>query len=770
MEPWAIVLVVTVVVGILVVLFIIVAALVSENKLSKSNNSSTTSGITGGSTGGSTGGVTQLCSGPGLEPQVPPPSYTRISPKSTCRTPLARSIPPFDTVTHTVQRLHRVRSITQPLSPNHWISNATYDPTDSLRVFSVYPYIASIQDTGLHLAWPSPGTLTEGSNLTGEVGSNDLFFTSSWGPTLMISGLGEKPESCDILDIDALVVTAAWQYQNTVTRERGHLTIPLAQGSPFITVEVHNVGASIRCSFGAKFEEISPTAHVITIDDDSGYLLVLSRVMTPIFRDNVVNMAKFTGVFRLAYFDSEATLSTLVANADIYPIESTIGTTSTLSGTTWTIHDTYTWTTASMVEGSNQELLMMALPHHTITNTTFTGPSIDHPILGPTHLVLTSNDTWNVQNTISTLPLQYPSLGSAKNTTLTLVWNTEIDTIIKSEPPQTAQWMRWIGSLAMMVMMGNMLGTDIGTAHTLLKDRLNRIRINRGVVSTSNQFVYDRTWGGIIGKMGLNNCSGDFDSGNAFYQSPIGQYGYVVYAYTVASTLDVTFREQNREIALSFARHIANPCDGDRYFPLWRSKNWYLGYSISSGLQPHQPLGKETTNPGEAVFGYYACYLLGSVLNVEELATWNLSMLASEITALQHYFQFTSTTSITVDPAFVQGTITERGDTYYNYTVPGGNITFPARNASIMVPVVKPLTLSSDSYLNTTWATQTQTWMTGAAATPSIQPESLLYALSLLAVNGNNLPQISETIVHNRSTALPYGSTWSAALYWVLSQ
>jgi endoglucanase Acf2 len=413
---------------------------------------------------------------------------------------------------------------------------------------------------------------------------------------------------------------------------------------------------------------------------------------------------------------------------------------------------------------------MISVPAQNITNATAVGSSINHPILGPAQLITTPNDQWQLQNTLPVLPLEYPPLSPSGNATLLVVWNSEITNIIKSEPSHTAQWMAWMGSLAMMVLMGKMLRADIGTAQTLLKDRLNRIRLSRGVISPTNQFVYDRTWGGIIGKMGLNNCSGDFDSGTAFYNSPTGQFGYLVYAYAVMSSLDATFRDENRAVALCFARHVANPCEGDRYFPLWRSKDWYLGYSISSGLQPNQARGKETSNPGDAVLGYYGCYLLATVLNESELAQWSASMLASEITAVQHYFQFASTSSITVDPAFVQGTITERGDTYYNYTVPGGNPTFPARNASIMVPVVKPLSLASPTYLNETWALQTQTWMAAAAAAPGIQPESLLYALSLMAVAGNNLPEISETIVNNRTVLLPYGSTWSSALYWVGSQ
>lgn len=773
MEAWAIVLIITVVLGILGILFIIAAALVSENKLA-SNNS------TGGATGGFTGTTEQFCTGQGLPPQAPPPPYTRIAPKSTCRTPVSRDFPPFDTVKHTVQRLHRVRSITQPISPNQWVSNAAYGPIDTPKMFSVYPYLAAIDEASLLVSWPSPGVLTCGptggnTGCTGSTGASDLFYTNSWGPTLIISSLGEHPVSCDILDIDALVVTAAWQYQNPVTLEYGHLTVPLAQGSPFITVEVHNVGASIRCGFDATFETLTDTEYVIGIDDTSGYLLVLSRVMTPRFLSQagfgtIVNLGKFTGVFRVAYFNSQAMLTTLLANSEVYPIESTIGVEAAVSGTTWTINDTYTWTTATMGPGSDQDLLMVSVPAQNITNATAVGDSIQHPILGPAQLITTPTDRWTLQNTLPVLPLEYPSLGTTGNATLLVVWNSEITTIIQAEPSQTAQWMAWIGSLAMMVLMGKMLNADIGTAQTLLADRLNRIRLSRGVISSTNQFVYDRTWGGIIGKMGLNNCSGDFDSGAAFYEAPIGQFGYLVYAYAVMSSLDVTFREENRAIALCFLRHVANPCEGDRYFPLWRSKNWYLGYSISSGLQPNQTLGKETTEPGDAVLGYYGAYLLASVLNESELEQWSVSMLASEITALQHYFQFASTDSITVDPAFVQGTITERGDSYYNYTVTGGNATFPARNASIMVPVTKPLTLASPTYLNETWALQTQSWMTAAAAAPGIQPESLLYALSLMAVGGNNIPEIAATIVNNRAASLPYGSTWSSALYWVGTQ
>ena len=591
---------------------------------------------------------------------------------------------------------------------------------------------------------------------------------------MKIGSLGETPLSCDIVDTDALIGTVIWQFRDNMTQEIGSLTIPLAKGCPFVTTEVFNMGACVQCSFDCTLEMLeNNTIYVIGIDENSGYLLILPRPMTLTLKENIVNIPKFTGAFQVAFFDSEDVMNVLINHAGIYPIESTVDNSVTLSNDgIWQVQTTFSWATAELTSGDDSNLLLLALPSHQITNLQTASNPQSHPVLSPYRFVTTDDDTWVLTTTVRNFGLAYPPLTSADDRNILIpVWQTEINNILAFEPTETVEWMRWIGSIAQLIMMGSMLNQDISFPLSVVINRLTTLRSNNGQIAHGNQILYDTEWGGTIGQLGATDCSGSSDEGNAFYRNHIGQFGYLVYAYAVAGSLNPDFIAQNKTTALFFARNVANPCSGDPAFPLWRNHDWYYGYSLTSGLEPGQTRGKESKNSGSTIFGYYACYLLGTVTSETALTEWSLAQLSWNISANQHYFQFAGLNSIEVNPAFVQGTINERGDTYYAYTVNNGNADFPARNASMMVPIMKPVSVISFASLNGPWALQTQSWMAAAIADPEIEDESLSYALGLRAVNADAATrnQIITTIQNKAGELLPYGSTWSSILYWTLS-
>jgi endoglucanase Acf2 len=788
-----IVLIITGIYALLGLGFIVAAILVSENKLKNVNQGNT------GNTG-STGFTGFFCSGPGTTPQISPPSYERISPKSICSTSLSDYSPTFTSKNHTVQKLYRARALNEIVSPNHWIGNALYGTNGS---FNVYPYHGRIEDDGFVFSWPTRGILTEhcDDNSTGcPTGDADLSFNVNMGPRIKIGSTTENSLSCDILDIDALVSTVAWQYQNSVTQVIGSITIPLAKGSPFITTEVNNIDISLECDFDFTVDNTTEPQSIYIIQRDNasdGYLLILSRALSLTIIDRTIYIPSFSGVVRIGYFNSETMIDILMTNYTIYPIESTISTSVTGSSgdnnTTWNVDTVFEWTTRSMnivsssrnrirnsksmkQNLSNDSPLMLALPHHNIINVVYESDLMLHPLIGPFRFLTTDNNTWVLGDAVANYTFAYPPIGPSGSTgmdTLATVWETEMSNIINSPPRETVNWCRWLGSVANLLLIGDMLGNNITTELNVLKNNLSLIQTQNGTLSPYNTFIHDKTWGGVIGNLGLNNCAGNSDNGNAFYNSHIGQFGYLVFAYAVAGYFDQDFINSNSDTALLFVRDIVNPYEFDNTFPLWRNKDWYFGYSISSGLSPQQGRGKETLDIGETILGYYASYLISLVLtNQDELMNWSLAMLASEIISLQYYFQFVSQNRIDVDPAFVQGTIVERGDTYYEYTVDAGNDSFPARNASIMVPILKPLSLISFDYLNQDWSHFVQFWMTDAVTAPDIEPESFGYAETLLSVQAS--PQQRQMIANNIANEshiyLPYGSTWSSMLYWVLNQ
>ena len=829
--PSIIVLVLTGIFAVLGFGFIIAAILISENNLKKLNsNPGTTNSSTNRSLTGSSTNIQHLCSGPGTPPTGSIPSYTRISDKSLCMNPISLVPPPFPYIDHPVQKLYRTRALQDFVSTNHWISNTMYGQGQDLT-FNLYPYYGTIQDDGFTFSWPGTGTVMQyqPQNIRNRLdpldnsSNSDISYVVNSGPTIKVSSFDGDPVSCDIIDVDALVTNVIWQYRNISTGRVSSIMTPLAKGSPFITIEANNSSVSLSCDFNFTLElqsnlRVRPrpqrSIYIIKIDDTTGYALIVSKPINPTVTNGIISIHKFTGAFRLGYFSSLDILNILLSNYNIYPIESTIGVivegtgsnyehpqqNSLNSNTIWNVDTMFEWTTKSISisDKTGSDLLMIALPHHNITNIIYESAPVYHPLIGPYRFVTTTNNRWILADAVANYPFTYPQrpLGgpdklnadfqlaglqtqdgltdtTSSYQSLASVWETEISTLSMFPASETVNWCKWLGSLAILLLIGDMLVKDISPYLTILTNNLTLIRTKNGAISCHNSFVYDKTWGGIVSTLGLDNCMGDSDSGNAYYDSHIGHYGYLVFAYAVAGHFSPSFIEENANIALLFARDIVNPYQYDDSFPLWRNKDWYFGYSISSGLSADQLWGKSTFDVGESILGYYGCYLLSTVIGDQsELMRWSLAMLASEISSLQCYFQFASENKIDVDPSFAQGTITIRGDTYYEYTVDGGDQVFPQRNAAIIMPVIKPLSLISFDYINAAWTGVTQYWMKDAVQKANIEPESLAYALTLLTSDSsfNEKANIINRIIKEKNIYLPYGSTWSSILYWVLNQ
>ena len=672
-------------------------------------------------------------------------NFSRLSPKSSCSLPLSTVPCSFPSIEHPIKKLPRCNLLQDIVSPNHWIGNTLFQKNNT---FSIFPYLGSITDDSFTFGWPSDGTLTN----PGPPNQCDLSYNVNSNHNITISG--ENCTSCDILDMDALVTTVIWN------NLEGSVTIPLAKGSPYITMEINNASISLKCDFDYTLHSFSEGRdYVISITETTGYIIYLSHNEVIQHNDKTLIIPQMIGVVRIAYFASDNMLQSLSNFYPYYPVESTISTTSTLNGSQRNIISSYTWTSKSMTNNIGP-VLMMALPHHNIINITYEPFTFNHPLMGNTRLIITDKNTWNLSYSLPDYTFPYSTI---INNDLLSIWTTEIVYIIDTIPDETVSWMKWMGSLANMILLGAMLKQDISVGLNLLLNELALIQENHGVISKNNILVYDDTWGGTIG---VN------DEDSTLYDCHIGQFGYLVYAYAVAGYFNSQFIQDNRDTALYFARNIGNPCDSDPEFPLWRNKDWYLGYSLASGLQENLRENaehshvldlseKNATNMGETTFGYYSLFLLAKVLNHNDLTNWSISMLASEITSAKTYYQTTNT------PPFIS--ITDRGDTYYKYTSRDTSI-YPERNASDIIPIIKPLSLLSSSYVDSKWAQSTYPQMELAINTTNIflTPDSLYYALSLLGTNPQQKEQILTLIKNNSSKILSAGNTWSELLYWIL--
>lgn len=745
------------------VAFIIAVILISENRLYNNDES----GPTGpnGQTG-PTGPIDFFCTSPGPEFRFPPPAYERSTPKTTATGPLSVYQPKLHNVTHTVQKSHSLRSITNPVSPNHWIGNTFFQ---SNGIFNCYPYSCRAVDDGLYFAWPTNGELSmicnHGRHCVNT--SSDLIYNINSEIEIKLGSITSNIRAMDILDVDPLVSTVAWSYNF------GVLKVYFAKGSPFITGISDGLTVSLELSVPFTMIRGCNKSYIINFANKSdGYLIFLSNETCIEQIEQNLYIPSFDGVFRIGYFNNHQVKTILNNNYNTYPVESTIDVQNThnIEDGIWDVRTEFKWSTRTMYNDTelSDRLLMVALPHHNITNIQFVSRLYDHELIGPYRYIITQNNTWRIDDGVADFAFEYPPIS---NNVLNNTWKADVNNITRMQPNSFINWCKWLGSLANLILLGRSIKHNVDILMDILKCNLRLISYKEGNINNNIELVIDDTWGGVINRIGLRNCSGNSDNGNAFYNNHVGQYGYLLYAYAVIGRYDVSFADEMRDIALFIARDIVNPSEYDNIFPLWRNKDWYLGYSITSGLSPMQSRGKITENIGDIIMGYYASYLLGVTLNDAELIRWSVGLLSSEINALQYYFQFSSHGDIiNVDPEFIQGTISKRGDTLYEYTVDRGNINYPARTASIMVPMIKPLTLMSFDYINYQWANLVNGFLTEAINQNDIEAESYAYAAALMAVNGGNNQQLMRSIMRRSGEILPYGSTWSSIQYWIINQ
>lgn len=107
-------------------------------------------------------------------------------------------------------------------------------------------------------------------------------------------------------------------------------------------------------------------------------------------------------------------------------------------------------------------------------------------------------------------------------------------------------------------------------------------------------------------------------SDNAFALLQHFHYGYHIYAAAVAAQFDRNWGRVYFEKILLLIRDIANPSLNDKYFPVFRQKDWYLGNSWASGIalfggRPYLN-GRNQESSSEAIAAYEGMAMFGSVM------------------------------------------------------------------------------------------------------------------------------------------------------------
>eukprot|EP01130_Rhizamoeba_saxonica_P019302 TRINITY_DN993_c0_g1_i1.p1 TRINITY_DN993_c0_g1~~TRINITY_DN993_c0_g1_i1.p1 ORF type:complete len:722 (+),score=114.93 TRINITY_DN993_c0_g1_i1:404-2569(+) len=176
-----------------------------------------------------------------------------------------------------------------------------------------------------------------------------------------------------------------------------------------------------------------------------------------------------------------------------------------------------------------------------------------------------------------------------------------------------------------------------------------------------NSLRYDTTYKGVIGHGGLHCDNPDIfcpgvDFGNSYYNDHHYHWGYFVHAAAIIAHLDPTWIEPNKDWVETLIRDVANPSSIDKYFPVFRSFDWFSGHSWSQGLFASAD-GKDQESTSEEINFHYGLMLWGIATSNTNLKQMGNIMYAVSKRSIQRYFLMKSGNDI--HPAeFVKNKVT----------------------------------------------------------------------------------------------------------------
>jgi endo-1,3(4)-beta-glucanase len=192
---------------------------------------------------------------------------------------------------------------------------------------------------------------------------------------------------------------------------------------------------------------------------------------------------------------------------------------------------------------------------------------------------------------------------------------------------------KMLSKLARILVLANEIGS---VEQTDFDNALGRLRSGVEIWlngSAESPLLYDKNWGGLV-MCGCTmneeekcanvfpNCPALLDQnsnfGAGFYNDHHFHYGYHIYAAAVVSKFDPAWGRKFHERVLVLVRDIVNPSADDPYFPAWRHKDWYLGFSWASGIVTisgtPNPNGRNEESSSESIAAYEAVALYGAVM------------------------------------------------------------------------------------------------------------------------------------------------------------
>ncbi|KAG0304206.1 hypothetical protein BGZ98_005795 [Dissophora globulifera] len=298
------------------------------------------------------------------------------------------------------------------------------------------------------------------------------------------------------------------------------------------------------------------------------------------------------------------------------------------------------------LEGNTQQqFIHFTLPHHRTILTDLTKPtSLVFPSTTKGKMVAYTGATWHLfepeRLTIGFLPSDWKNIVSEEKLR-TIRQQAERDVELDFDQHTNLDSMYFAGKGLAKFALLSLVVVDVLKDEGTLKSRcLSKLKKAYERFMENRQMfplVYDTTWQGLISVQGLeHDPTADF--GNSWYNDHHYHYGYFIHAAAIIRHLDPDWRTTDlSNFVNNLLRDVANPSPADKYFPVFRSFDWFMGHSWSQGIFVSQD-GKDEESTSEDINLYYAMSLWGKVDNNPEMDQLGQLMLTVARNSIQSYF------------------------------------------------------------------------------------------------------------------------------------
>ncbi|KAM5346604.1 hypothetical protein ACJ41O_009609 [Fusarium nematophilum] len=501
----------------------------------------------------------------------------------------------------------------------------------SQRVFG------EVQDNGASKYYINPVGIQSMIISAKELGSNTVLTTDSLGPHYARAMLRKDSSS------------------------EPAITFPVAQGMVFTTA--YFSGATPIIQSGVYFKSMTrvakdPKTNVrkfnFVLEDGTTWRLYAYRTKGDPLDLTVVNngLARsskpFYGFIQIAKDPKQSKSEAVLDNGcGIYPTGMTVSGSAVGSKGTYT----FTWTKAGHASGN---LWMFALPHHLNSFDAKTRTNMrDYKLQTTTKGLGTAVGglSWTMAEPSMPVNMGFaPWHTSLGNRGLSTNAKNIIAPIAQLE---VSQDMMAQSNLESMYFSGKALakfGSIVYVINNLLGDKnlgqagLNKLKQAFAVFGSNKQtypLVYETAWGGVVSSASYKLNDANVDFGNTYYNDHHFHYGYHILAAAYIGSMDSTWLNANKAYVNTLVRDIANPSTQDKYYPLWRSFDWFHGHSWAHGLYPQWD-GKNQESSSEDIMAAYAMKMWGTVIKDTNLVARANLQLAVMARSMGQYYYYSS--------------------------------------------------------------------------------------------------------------------------------